>query len=365
LTQKFRPRPKGRFCLRIFYLHIFYSHSIVLYILQCANGFGKEDVDTSWRQSSILQQRIIEQDNYSRRENIIFTGVNENRHENCFDTVHEILSYIDGNDVSLQRCHRLGLPRPGYNRDIIARLSHFPDKMLILQRRGGLPKGVYVNEDFAPETKRHIDTLRPILREAKKFDPNAKMIKDKIFYENKPYTVNNIRAINLDIEKISEKKNADVIAFAGRYSRQSNLFPQPIDVDDRTYPSTEHYYQYQKCLSAGDVDAAAQVLLAQQPEDAMAAGKAVKKQREWTNKEGKEIMKKAVKIKFSSESMKVMLRSTGKRKIVEATRNPHWGIGEPFTSLNVLNPRYQKGDNLMGMILMEIRDEFEEAKTPM
>ena len=122
----------------------------------------------------------------------------------------------------------------------------------------------------------------------------------------------------------------------------SNLFPQPIEVGDKTYASTEHYYQYQKCLSAGDVNAAAQVLLAQQPEDAMAAGKAVKKQREWIKKEGKALMKKAVKSKFSSESMKVMLRSTGKRKIVEATRNPYWGIGEPFTSLNVLNPNYQK-----------------------
>ena len=111
-------------------------------------------------------------------------------------------------------------------------------------------------------------------------------------------------------------------------------------------------------MNTGNTEAAAAVLLAKQPEDAMAAGRSVRQTTEWTLREGRAIMKKVLKCKFSTEAMKKKLKSTGNRLLAEATRHSCWGISQPFTSHNVLNPDTHRGHNLLGTILMEIRSEL-------
>ena len=148
-----------------------------------------------------------------------------------------------------------------------------------------------------------------------------------------------------------------MFVFAVRYSPLSNHYPINIEIDGETYPSAEHFYQYQKCLASGNAEAAATVLMSKQPEDAMAAGSKVKQPTEWTKTEGKKLMKKAANAKFSSANMQLKLKATGKRKIAEATRNTLWGSGHSFTG-DCLTLASIKGDNLMGEILMELRDDM-------
>ena len=76
---------------------------------------------------------------------------------------------------------------------------------------------------------------------------------------------------------MSEKENKHAVAFAGGFSPLSNLHPHPIEIDDKQYQSSEHYFQCQKCLSSGNMEAAGAVMLAAHPEDAMAAGNVVNK----------------------------------------------------------------------------------------
>ena len=117
-----------------------------------------------------------------------------------------------------------------------------------------------------------------------------------------------------------------------------------------------------KCLSSGDLNTAAAVLLASEPEDAMAAGASVRQTPEWTEKQGIKIMEKALRAKFKPEHMQAKLRLTEKRQLVEATRNRLWGIGQPFTSPNVLQPGSYGGQNLLGKLLMKLRDELLQDK---
>ena len=309
-------------------------------------------------QNKLLAQKINNMEDYSRRENILISGIHEERNENCFHIVNDILMHLSGENISIQRCHRVGMRKEGRIRDIIVRFHNVQDKMLILQRRWSLGKGVYINEDFSAETKRRINVLRPVFKEAKKIDSNSKMIKDKIIFRNKEYTVKNIRTINIVTSKLSEKTDKVTIAFAGRFSPLSNLYPQPIEIDGKLYSSTEHFYQLHKCLSAGNLDVAAEVLMAEEPEDAMAAGAKVQRPLTWTIKEGKQLMKKAAKEKLQSKKMQKILRETGKAVIVESTRNPLWGTGIPFNSCDALSPKSFTGRNIMGTVLMELRDEL-------
>lgn len=322
------------------------------------NVILKTQIGTLNHQNSLMLERVIEQENYSRRENIVISGLAENRGENCLFVVQELFTHVGFEHIFIQRCHRIGARRQQGGRDMIVRLLHYPDKMMILRSRSKFPRGVYVNEDFSAETNRRINVLRPVYKEAKKIDSTTSMHKDKLYFKNKEYSLKNIRSINLDTSKLSEKHTKDVFAFAGRFSPLSNHYPQPIEIDNLTYASSEHYYQHQKCLSSGDQKAAAAVLLAAEPEDAMAAGFAVKQTPEWTKEEGIRIMEKAIRAKFNCEHMKAKLKLTGTRQLVEATRNKLWGIGQPFTSPNVLQPGTYSGQNFLGKLLMKLRDDL-------
>ena len=318
----------------------------------------KSEVETLNYQSQILLKKINDLEDYSRRENIIISGVRESRGENCFHIVKDILSNIEMENVVLQRCHRLGRPTRERTRDIIIRLLNYQDVIVILQRRKHLPNGIYANEDFSPQTRRRINTLRPVFKEARKIDKNSKIIGDRMFYKNKEFTTRNISSIDINTSKIAEKTDGPTLAFASRFSGFSNLFPNPVEIEGKVYPSTEHYYQYQKCLAAGDHETASEVLLSPEPEDAMAIGQRVRRTNKWYQNEGKELMKKALRAKFREGKMKQKFIATGRVVIVEATRNQTWGTGVPFTSNDVLNPRSFSGQNLMGVSLMEVRSEL-------
>ena len=90
----------------------------------------------------------------------------------------------------------------------------------------------------------------------------------------------------------------------------------------------------------------------------MAAGSSVRQTPEWTQKEGMMIMEKVLRAKFSPQHMMAKLRLTGKRQLAEATWNKQLGIGQPFTSPNVLQPGTYSGQNLLGSLLMKLRDEI-------
>ena len=327
------------------------------------NAALKTQVQTLQNQTNFLHNKLIYQEDFSRRENLVISGISEENRENCFMIAQDIFSHLGADNVVIQRCHRVGQKRHGTHRDILVRLLYFSDKIMLLRRKGNLPRGIFFNEDYSGETRRRINAIRPAFKEAKKHDARAVMVKDKIIFRGKEYSLENIGNIGFDNTKISEKKNNSTIAFAGRFSSFSNLSPAPIEIDGVLYASTEHFYQYNKCLASGNHTAAAEVLLSKEPESAMTAGAAVKATKEWTQTEGKRIMKRAAKIKFTPQHMQQKLRSTGDRHIAEATRNTLWGVGVPFTS-DCLNMDTYKGENIMGQILMELRAELPPDAVP-
>jgi ribA/ribD-fused uncharacterized protein len=66
------------------------------------------------------------------------------------------------------------------------------------------------------------------------------------------------------------------------------------------------------------------------------------------------------KYKFSQhESLKNYLLQTGDKIIVEASPfDKIWGIGMAKNNIHAMNPFEWKGDNLLGFVLMEVRDSL-------
>jgi ribA/ribD-fused uncharacterized protein len=146
---------------------------------------------------------------------------------------------------------------------------------------------------------------------------------------------------------------AQVVKFysAGdEYGCFSNFSAHPVRIGGKLWPTTEHYFQAQKFK---EVEYREKIRKANSPMIAARMGRDRKKplRRDWESvKVG--VMRDAIRAKFTQHAdLREILLSTGDARIVEHTeRDSYWGDGGDGS-----------GKNMLGRILMEIRDELKEA----
>ena len=126
----------------------------------------------------------------------------------------------------------------------------------------------------------------------------------------------------------------------------SNFAAFPIRLGNRTWPTTEHYFQAQK-FSGTDEGHAEAIRKAGSPMMAARMGRDRKKKlrRDWESVKVS-VMREALVAKFEQHpQLRDLLLSTGDAKLVEHTeRDDYWGDGGDGS-----------GRNMLGQLLMEVR----------
>ncbi len=133
------------------------------------------------------------------------------------------------------------------------------------------------------------------------------------------------------------------------YGEFSNFAAYPIVLKKKKWPTSEHYFQAQKFK---DVQHQEQIRKANSPMLAARLGRdRKKKQRKDWESVKVNIMYDAVLAKFSQhEDLKQLLLTTGDAMLIEHTSNDsYWGDGG-----------HGRGRNMLGQILMRIREVFKE-----
>lgn len=318
----------------------------------------KEEIYCVKVQNQILSERITSQEDYSRRDNMIVSGLKENRDEVCRKVAIDFLKEAFNMDnVDIVRTHRLG--GGDHHRKLIIRFKNHADKEHVMKNRRVLKDkkpGVYVDDDFSQETARRRGSLLPVLRELKKIDPKAHLRGDKIFSRGRLYSHRQLYDLPIDPHVACTESSGEVTVFSGTYSKLSNLYFHPFDLEGRQWHSVEHYYQHSKALAAGDSNAAREIRMTTDPLEAMARGKPVKPGPSW-EKDGPMIMKKAQRAKFAIPPLGLALRNT-KKTIAEGTRNGFWGIGIAKNNRDCFVVQKWTGKNMAGETLMQIREEI-------
>jgi ribA/ribD-fused uncharacterized protein len=149
-----------------------------------------------------------------------------------------------------------------------------------------------------------------------------------------------IKNINKDIKFYTTKDE---------YGYMSNFYRSKQIVDGKEYITNEHWYQSQKAV---DPVIREWIRLSPTPHGAMMAGRSLRKKEvypEW-DKIKFDVMKKGIYLKFSqNEEIRNKLLSTGDVNIHEdSPTDMVWGI---------------KGQDMLGKILMEVREELRGNKT--
>lgn len=146
----------------------------------------------------------------------------------------------------------------------------------------------------------------------------------------------------------------DVIRFyrtSDPYGDFSNFAAFPIRIGGKTYPTSEHYFQAQK-FEVTDASHAEAIRTTPSPMIAARMGRDRTKQlrRDWESVKD-DVMRVAVRAKIEQhQTLSELLISTGNAKLIEHTSNDnYWADGGDGS-----------GRNMLGQILMEIRDALRE-----
>lgn len=137
------------------------------------------------------------------------------------------------------------------------------------------------------------------------------------------------------------------------YGAFSNFSEHSIDLEGKTWPSTEHYYQAQKFVGTPFESLCQKIHTSPTPAEAAALGRdplhSVRS--DWDEVKTR-VMEKAVLQKFKTHSaLRDLLLSTGDELIVEASQtDEYWGCGEDG-----------QGQNHLGKILMHVRSQLRNS----
>ena len=97
----------------------------------------------------MLEDRSIDQEARSRRNNLMFYGVREDDREDCMVMIKKMLKECCNiKDLVIERAHRTGGGSTGNPRPIIAKFLDFNDKMMVKKAKQRLPKHVRVGDDL-------------------------------------------------------------------------------------------------------------------------------------------------------------------------------------------------------------------------
>lgn len=155
------------------------------------------------------------------------------------------------------------------------------------------------------------------------------------------------------------KYNDEVILFSKGWP--SNWFPSLFTHNNITYCNVEQYMMYHKAILFNDLEAAALILLEKNPMKIKNIGRGVKNFNvdEW-NKGCFSIVYNGNLLKYQQNiELKKLLLKTENKLLAEASKkDKKWGIGLGIDDINANDINKWKGENMLGKVLMKVRDEL-------
>jgi ribA/ribD-fused uncharacterized protein len=140
-----------------------------------------------------------------------------------------------------------------------------------------------------------------------------------------------------------------ITSFAGEYRFLSNFWPACVVLDGHSYRTVEHAYQAAKSL---DASVRRRVAMCYRAADAKALGKILAVRPDWFIGDTRlRIMRDLLKQKFGTEPLRGRLLDTGSARLVEGNwwGDRYWGVCDG------------RGENHLGRLLMEIREELQRT----
>ena len=336
-------------------------------------GLLDTELKASEQENWQLKEKLLQQEAYTRRDNLLLLGIEEQSNENCENLVRMFLSSKLGIPESsaktllISRCHRLGRKKNTYPRPVIIKFLLHSERMMVWQKRLEL-KGTsfIIKEDFPQEIQNRRKVMLPLFKEAKLRDKSSKLTGERVTYKGRTYSYSHANELAGELKFFNSGQTIrhGKIAFYGRSAPYSNFYPAPFKEGATSYSCSEQMYQQQLCLHFADAQAARAVLLQTDPVEMKKIGDRLLKSNPdkkaiWFNNSARDVMKNAVRLKFLQNPQLCDVLKSSSGQLVEA--NPYdtvWGVGLSFKDGQIWDETTWKGTNWLGEILGEVRMEL-------
>jgi ribA/ribD-fused uncharacterized protein len=327
-------------------------------------------------QLKLVNEKCVKIEAQSRRENLIFSGVDEHDSENCEEKIRFIMTKEMNvpDDITIERCHRLGPLLKGLQakkpRNIIVKFSFFKDRQSVWSKRSLLKTKKYkVFEDFPDEIRHNRDQLKPALQKAISLNKSAYLVADRLIVDNRTYTVENMMQLPAEINpcKLATPSiTGELVGFFGAASPLSNFHRAPFEIDGTNFAHVEQYYQYERAKYYGDAISAQNILAMTSPYQCYFASKRVNRPVDvtsddiWLRTRAQQVMQRGCLAKFQQNAgLGRFLLNTGKKSLVEANaKDQYWGAGISLTDPRLAECNHWTGKNNLGLVLEQVRTKL-------
>ncbi len=220
-----------------------------------------------------------------------------------------------------------------------------------------------MREDFPKEIVDRRRLLNPIVKKAKEEGMEAWLSVDRLILGGKSYTVDNLDTLPkpLQPEEVFTKRSDHHTAFFTKNSPLSNHYPSRFKIGGVEFLHEEQHYMYNKALHCKDQVTAKKILNTSDPGACKSLGRSLKipDQKVW-KEQCTGIMYEGLVAKFEQNpNLCDFLLSTGDTTIIECNKyDPFWAIGLSLNDKDIFDSTAWKGENRLGRILGDIRDEL-------
>ena len=313
-----------------------------------------------------LNEYIERVELHGRKLNLTFDGIDFSEGENCKEIVTNIIrSNLQLNIDPVDVAHRKYVARENDNAaPIVARFKTLNDKIRVLENCSKLKDtGIYVNPDYPRSYQERRSALFKELRHAKEADPTARVIRDRMRFRGKLYTADTIHLAGFGARDHTVASE-DQVRFYGRHSVFSNFHPSPIHVRGTRFSCVEQCIMYGRAHRRYDYAAALRIQQLRDPAAMKRAGKYLKPKTDNDRKLEEVLIEEALYQKFTSnQALRDAIIATENRIMLEC--NPydnHYGTGVEIADDKLANNTYE-GKNVMGKLLMKVRDKIRHEST--
>ena len=320
---------------------------------------------------SLLEDQLLE-------KNVIFRGLHEEEYEDKKDikvqVVKAIANTMSGEDyeskkalagkTSIDSVERIGKYNPLRARPVKVKFREKDDVDNLFKHRKKLPRGVYIDKEYSRTTEKERRLVRPILRAARrteKYKGKVRMEGPHLIIDSKHYHRFNLHTLPDDLDPIeaTSTSNDTIVGFFGELHPFSNFHPSTFICENMEFHSSEQFIQMKAAEYFKDEVAKERIMKADDAEDCKDIARDINSfnRSEWS-KVAQELCEPGITQKFlQNQSLLATLMDTGNKTIVESSHDTIWGTGTHLGSKDALNKQKWTGTNILGKILMGIRDK--------
>ena len=320
-----------------------------------------------------LNNKLLDNDIYSKRKNLIISGLKEVHGEtnltlrSWFATLADRLKTPAPTIMAIHRLKSNNKARP---RDVIIQFDDYMTKRAFFKARFDIKKShadyhnIYISEHFPREVTEQRKVLQAVATEARMLYPDIKerisVFENTLFINNARYKMETLHTLPEALHPMIEgcKFDDSSYIFFTKRSKLSNHFESPFILNGVRYNCGEQYFMAMKARTFEDSESPQRIMQTTSPVAQKAIGRTIKgfNATKWY-RESPDILYPGLLARFEqNEHCKAALLGTGRRRLGEATTEAPWGTGKRLNDLDALDQSKWSDMNIIGDLLERIRN---------